>query len=508
MTHFPPFRFDPRDRTLWRGATERPLTPKAAALLACLLQARGAWVSKDTILAAVWPDTHVQPDNIKVLVREIRSALGDSIAAPAFIDSRAHRGYAFVAKIVERPRAAAADGLLSPRPQVLVPRGAEIAALTAAFGATPGSWPRLALITGDHGSGKTLLCDAFLRSVRASAAARICYARCSARELTPEPYYPILDALLRLERHYPRVAVGALAEHAPSWLALFPEWSGPGRGRVSDPRQPMLDQLSAAVAVMARDVPLVIALDDLQWADAETLRALLHVSAPGTRARVLLVGTCHEGAWVAGEDARKRAAAMPGTLSIVLTAFTRHQTGEYIVARFGPGPLEPLAPIVHAATNGNPLMVSTALDGLIERGMIAPGPRGWRREASIAAIVRALPETLADLVTRQLDLLELHEREAIEAAAAVGFEFTLGEVAAALRSDPRRAGAIIGPLARRGQLVVPGSSPGAAPAAADAYRFRHEFYVEVIARRAPQLRQRAFADRLSGRRPLARRLAT
>ncbi len=508
MTHFPPFTFDPRDRTLWRGAAEISLTPKAAALLACLLEARGAWVSKETILAAVWPDTHVQPDNIKVLVREIRGALGDSIVAPAFIGSRARRGYAFVAPIVERPRAGAADGMLSPRPQVLVHRGAEIAALTAASAATPGSSPRLALITGDHGSGKTLLCDAFLRSVRASAAARICSARCSARELTPEPYYPILDALLRLERHYPRVVFGALAEHAPSWLALFPEWSGLGRGRGRDPRHSMLDQLSAAVAVMARDVPLVIVLDDLQWADADTLRALLHISAPGTRARVLFVATCNEGAWVAGEDARDRVAAVPGTLAIALTAFTRHQTGQYIVARFGPGPIEPLAPIVYAATNGNPLMVSTACDSLIERGMIAPGPRGWRREASSGAIARALPETLADLVTRQLELLELHEREAIEAAAAVGFEFTLAEVAVALRSDARSAGAILGPLARRGQLVVPGGSRGAPPAAAAAYRFRHEFYVGVIARRAPQLRQRAFADRVSGLRAPAHRLAT
>jgi len=78
MTHFPPYKFDPHDLTLWRGASEVPLTPKAAALLGCLLAARGARVSKNEILSAVWPDTHVQPENIKVLVREIRHALGDS----------------------------------------------------------------------------------------------------------------------------------------------------------------------------------------------------------------------------------------------------------------------------------------------------------------------------------------------------------------------------------------------------------------------------------------------
>jgi DNA-binding winged helix-turn-helix (wHTH) protein len=507
MTHFPPFTFDPRHRTLWRGATEMPLTPKAAALLGCLLDARGAWVSKDAILAAVWPDTHVQPENIKVLVREIRNALGDSPTAPAFIGSMPRKGYAFVAPVVERPRAAA-DGTPSSRSPVIVPRRAEIAALASALGAVPGPSSRLALIAGEHGTGKTLLCDAFLRSVRASSSARISCAQCSDRELAAEPYYPILDALTRLERHYPGVALGALAEHAPSWLALFPEWSRSAHVAAGGGRHSMLDELGAALAVMARDAPLVIVLDDLHWADADTVRALLHVTAPATRARVLVVATCNEGAWMAGEDARERATRAAGRRAMSLSPFTRDQTVRYIVARFGPGPLEALAPVVHLATGGNPALIATAFDGLIERRLIACGRDGWRRDASLAAIDRAVPDTLAELVTRQLELLELHEREAIEAAAAVGVEFTLEDVAVALRSDPREAGAIIGPLARRGQLVVAGGSRREGAPGRDVYRFRHAFYVGVIARRAPQLRQRAFADRVSGLRAAGGRRAT
>lgn len=506
MTHFPPFTFDPRDRTLRRGSTEIPLTPKAAALLASLLDARGAWVDKETILAAVWPDTHVQPENIKVLVREIRSALGDSSLAQAFIASRPRLGYAFVAPIAERPQPAGTEPMLSPRTPISVER-TEIPALTAALAAS-GSSPRLALVIGDRGVGKTMLADAFLRTVRASGRARVCHAQCSGRELTPEPYYPLLDALARLERQYPGVAFAALAEHAPSWLALFPEWRGPGRPGATGSRHSMLDQLAAALAAMARDLPLVIVLDDVQWADAETVETLLRVAARESRPRVLFVATCHEGAWIAGGLARDRVVAAPGTRSLVLPPFTRAQTGEYIVARFGRGPLDALAPIVHAASGGNPRLIATAFDGLVERGLIAPGQDGWRRESSIAAIARALPEALAGTVERQLEQLELHERAAIEAAAAVGFTFTLGDVALALGSEPRAAAAVLGPLARRGQLVVAGHGHGAAPAAGDVYCFRHPFYVGAIARRAPQMRQRAFADRVSGRRAVAHRLAT
>jgi DNA-binding winged helix-turn-helix (wHTH) protein len=77
MKSFPPFSFDVEDRTLWFGQQQVALTRKACAVLHCLLNAGGEWVSKATIMSAVWPDTHVQPDNVKVLIREIRQALGD-----------------------------------------------------------------------------------------------------------------------------------------------------------------------------------------------------------------------------------------------------------------------------------------------------------------------------------------------------------------------------------------------------------------------------------------------
>jgi len=101
MKTFARFRFDERDQTLWQGTDRVRLTPKAAALLHCLLDAQGGWVGKAAILAAVWPDTHVHPDNVKVLVREIRVALGDDSRQPRFVRCEPRRGYAFVADVTE-----------------------------------------------------------------------------------------------------------------------------------------------------------------------------------------------------------------------------------------------------------------------------------------------------------------------------------------------------------------------------------------------------------------------
>ena len=109
---FAEFRFDADEGTLWRGAQQIPLTGKAASLLWCLLERAGSWLSKSAIMAAVWPDTHVQPDNVKVLVREIRQALGDTSRDSRFIKSAPGRGYSFIADVSQpavsggaRPRA-------------------------------------------------------------------------------------------------------------------------------------------------------------------------------------------------------------------------------------------------------------------------------------------------------------------------------------------------------------------------------------------------------------------
>jgi hypothetical protein len=103
MTHFDTFSFDETERTLWRGQQVVPMTRKAREVLACLVEARGLFVSKAEILARVWPDTYVVPENIKVLVREIRRALHDDSHNPQFIRSEAGRGYAFIASPLDRP---------------------------------------------------------------------------------------------------------------------------------------------------------------------------------------------------------------------------------------------------------------------------------------------------------------------------------------------------------------------------------------------------------------------
>jgi predicted ATPase len=139
--------------------------------------------------------------------------------------------------------------------------------------------------------------------------------------------------------------------------------------------------------------------------------------------------------------------------------------------------------------------------------MIERDPKGWRRESSTEAIGRVLPEICASVVSRQLDQLETHEREVIEAAAAAGFEFAIETIAVALEQRGELVSGILVPLARRGQLVVAGEGAGGAQRNG-IFRFRHQCYVNAIVRQASPLRQRTFERRIRAARESASRIAT
>jgi DNA-binding winged helix-turn-helix (wHTH) protein len=89
---FGEFILDLGERQLLRGDTPVHLTGKAFQLLALLIAERPKVIAKKEIYDALWPNVFVQEANIKNLVAELRSAIGEDVI-------RTHRGagYAFTA---------------------------------------------------------------------------------------------------------------------------------------------------------------------------------------------------------------------------------------------------------------------------------------------------------------------------------------------------------------------------------------------------------------------------
>lgn len=112
------FVLDGDTRQLLLENEEIHLSPKAFELLTILLTNRPRAVSKGELLERLWPSTFVEETNLAGLVAEIRRALRDSAAQPAFIRTVHRFGYRFVGDVLESG-AAGAPASSGPRPWLM-----------------------------------------------------------------------------------------------------------------------------------------------------------------------------------------------------------------------------------------------------------------------------------------------------------------------------------------------------------------------------------------------------
>jgi predicted ATPase/DNA-binding winged helix-turn-helix (wHTH) protein len=107
---FGPYRIHPGQRLVLEGEQPLRLGRRAMDILLILLAHAGEVVSKQQLIAGVWPDSVVEDINLRVHMAALRKALGDGQAGQRYIVTVAQRGYSFVAPIVlhalEHPPAA------------------------------------------------------------------------------------------------------------------------------------------------------------------------------------------------------------------------------------------------------------------------------------------------------------------------------------------------------------------------------------------------------------------
>ncbi|HXW06609.1 MAG TPA: winged helix-turn-helix domain-containing protein [Vicinamibacterales bacterium] len=96
---FGPFTLDPAAFRLQRDGVAVPLSPKIVDLLLYFVARPSALVSKDELFKALWPDVAVTDNALTQAISELRQALDDDPAAPAYIQTVARRGYRFIAPV-------------------------------------------------------------------------------------------------------------------------------------------------------------------------------------------------------------------------------------------------------------------------------------------------------------------------------------------------------------------------------------------------------------------------
>ena len=94
---FGPFRLLPSQFLLLEGEKPLPLGSRALEILIVLLERPGELVSKQELMARVWPNTFVEPANLTVHISALRRTLRDGRDGNRFIINIPGRGYCFVA---------------------------------------------------------------------------------------------------------------------------------------------------------------------------------------------------------------------------------------------------------------------------------------------------------------------------------------------------------------------------------------------------------------------------
>src|SRR5262249_28634543 len=270
------------------------LLPTASAFMRRVVEDGGHVVSREELLRVGWPNTHVSDGVLKVIIFEIRRALGDAPVAPRYIETVPRRGYRFTASRTRSPRMPAPPDVRT----ALVGREALLALLAQRLERARAGQRQLVFLSGEAGIGKTAVLDTFLARAASDPDLVIARGACLEHYGAAEAYLPVLEALGRLLRE-PGVerVIGVLKTHAPTWLAQLP-WLEDCGDREASPRtllgvtkERMLREMAEAVETVTATTPLLLVLEDLHWSDYSTLDLVGMLARRQEAARLLVIGS-------------------------------------------------------------------------------------------------------------------------------------------------------------------------------------------------------------------------
>jgi DNA-binding SARP family transcriptional activator/tetratricopeptide (TPR) repeat protein len=326
----------------------------------------------------------------------------------------------------------------------LVGRTVEFARLMEEWQAARGGHRRVVLLEGDEGAGKTRLADELRRWLQAGGATTLW---CRAYEIERGIPYATLAGALREALHAPGLA--GVDERTPLELArIVPDFarrfsSAHGAAATSQleaGRLRIVDAVRDVIDSLAWEQPLLLVVDDVQWADDASLAALNYVCRALPQSPWLLLLTARTADLTPTAGALQLVDGMgDGVLRMTLRPLDESAIRAALVAS---GATEAdaaeRAGALLAETGGNALFVNELL-----RGGARPGLGGGGAH---------MDDRLAALGVARLARLPAAARRLLEAAAVIGRAFPLRLASSSARLDPGAATDAIDMLQQRGLL--------------------------------------------------------
>ena len=323
--------------------------------------------------------------------------------------------------------------------------------------------PQVALLGGEAGAGKTRLAAEFARA-RFHEGATVLLGACDAQLVVPyQPWVQALDQVLRVIRPEELAAettadLSALAGVMPSLDRAIGRLPRDANVDADMERLRLFTAVEAVLAEASTRWPVVLVLDDLHWASAQTLALLGRLARAAGLGRMLIIGTFRD----TGDEITDPLATVLADLRRVASATRLRIEGldadavAALVAYATGGALDPamqrIAQSVAERSRGNAFFVGELWRRALETGVVRADGEHWVVEGTLDDV--GVPESVREVVADRLGRLAFPVRRLAELVAVSGQSVDLQVLSHAADLQPAELAASLDELVTAGLLEV------------------------------------------------------
>jgi DNA-binding CsgD family transcriptional regulator len=356
------------------------------------------------------------------------------------------------------------ESMLCP---VLIDRQTELRTLTSALDAAGQGRGSAVFVTGDAGIGKTRL----VKEATAVAAERGFFMLMgrSTESSVPVPFRPIAEALMGAARAGVVPDEPGIADYREALGTLVPEWS-----RHDDTDAEVSPVIFGEALVRMLSLPAwpggLLVLEDLHWADPETVAIVEYLTDNIGSARVACLVTIRDTEPSPGLDLFRALTARRAATTVEVSRLSPRAVGRMAAACMDIAEVpEPVSRLL-AHSDGLPFAVEEFLAAAVSSGELVHASDGWQVNADI---VTGVPQSIIGSVRNRIAGLSREVRSVIVSAAVLGrkFEWALLPSVAQV-TEPETLDALH--QAHELQLISPVAGDNGA------FRFRHSLTRDAI----------------------------
>jgi DNA-binding CsgD family transcriptional regulator len=344
--------------------------------------------------------------------------------------------------------------------KVLVGRSAELDTLTKALDAASEGHGSAVFTRGESGIGKSRLAREAVAAAE-SLGFLVLYGRAS-ESSAPAPFRPIADALADAVRAGITPDSPSVGDYRAALSSLVPEWGQPGDSAAEVSPLIVGEALLRILSLPGWRGGLLV-LDDLHWADPETIAIVEYLADNVGTARVCCLATVRDSEPSLGLDMLGSLTARRSATTIEVPRLSHADVLDMASACLDVRAAPPAISQLLASCEGLPFAVEEILAAAVASGELVRADHEWSVNKKI---VTAVPASIVGSVRRRITAMGARARTVIVAAALLGKKFDWTLLPAVSGASEAETLDVL-QEAQRMQLIVPASS------VSGWFRFRH-----------------------------------